>query len=295
MIDAEDILTLPSEAPLELLPELLLENAEPREDYFQLTGADFEDDDVLSLADESPVLQPLPQAREIQFRETTPLRRTEPLSAKIPLPAFASPDNFAFEHLSELLDLPPQTAQEALALAPAEQFEPSALAAELAARLAAVEIPVEPPFGAEKHVVFSLAGASYAVPMEQVLEVCDLEQFTPVINMPEWVMGITNLRGDIISVVDLRHFLDNSADTAARRQPLRNLVVVQTQRGDLTTCLAVESMLGLAQAPATEIQKVERVFGDGLTPHTRGFFAQGDELLSMLNLESLLRSLEISS
>lgn len=294
MIDAEDILTLPSEAPLELLPELLSEQAESLENYFQATRADFDVDDVLSLADDLPALRALPQAQQVQFRETAPLRCFDPLSSKIPLTAFTGSDDFSFEHLAEIVERPIPPPRDSFALTPTAPFEPSSLAAELAASLASVDIPAEPLVETEKHVVFMMAGAKYAVPMEQVLEVCELEQFTPVINMPEWVMGITNLRGDIISVVDLRHFLDNTAEVAARRQPLRNLVVVQTQRGDLTTCLAVENMLGLAQAPTAEIQKVERIFGDGLTPHTRGFLAQGDELLSMLNLESLLRSLEIT-
>ncbi|MBI1761792.1 MAG: chemotaxis protein CheW [Acidobacteria bacterium] len=296
MIDAEDILTLPSETPWELLPDLLPdlspENAAPVENLLQFTPADFGEDDVLSLADELPDLQPLPPLQQAQFQE--PLRHTEPLQPENLLANFTNLDESNVAYHGESTALPARAYADPFVLEPLERHEPSALAAELAARLAAVELPSETVVEAEKHVVFALAGAKYAVPMEQVLEVCDLEQFTPVINVPDWVLGIANLRGDIVSVVDLRHFLDSSTEALARRQPLRNLVVVQTQRGDLTTCLAVESMLGLAQAPTAEIQTVERVFGDGLTPHTRGFLAQGDELLSMLNLESLLRALEIT-
>src|SRR5262249_36237275 len=59
----------------------------------------------------------------------------------------------------------------------------------------------------EKYVVFSLSGTKYAVPMSHILEVCELEHFTPVPNVPEWVMGITNLRGDIASIVNTRALL----------------------------------------------------------------------------------------
>lgn len=290
MMEAEDILTLPSESPLELLPALLPDGDAPVTDDVQFTEGDLGEDDVLSLADTLPVVRPLPQPLGFQMPE--PLRRTEPLSEFAALVSAASPDSFG--HGDETSDQLKTSLRNSFTLAPSKQVEQLSLAAELAARLAAVDSPDEPLIEAEKHVVFTLAGAKYAVPMDQVLEVCDFDQITPVINVPEWVMGITNLRGDIISVIDLRHFLTPSTSAAVRRQSLRNLVVVQTQQGDLTTCLAVESMLGMAQAPTAEIQKVERVLGDGLTPHTRGFFAQGDELLSMLNLESLLRSLEIT-
>lgn len=292
MMDAENILTLPGESLLELLPELLLDGPEPIADYVQFSEADFGEEDILSLADELSVVQPLPQPLEFQMPE--PLRRTEPLSRFTALANAANPDSFGLRHNRESADQFDNSLRSSFTLTPTEQLEQSSLAAELAARLAAVDSPAEPLVEAEKHVVFTLAGAKYAVPMEQVLEVCDFDQITPVINVPEWVMGITNLRGDIISVVDLRHFLTPSTTATMRRQPLRNLVIVQTQRGDLMTCLAVESMLGIAQTPSAEIQTVERVLGDGLTPHTRGFVAQGDVLLSMLNLESLLRALEIS-
>jgi len=142
----------------------------------------------------------------------------------------------------------------------------------------------------EKYVVFSLTGTKYAVPMSHILEVCELEHFTPVPNVPEWVMGITNLRGDITSVVNIRALLNSESDEWSEA---RSLLVTQTLEGDITVCLAVERVIGLATVPISEIQTVDSVIRDRLTPYVRGVHAGDGGLLSVLNLESLLRSLEI--
>jgi len=142
----------------------------------------------------------------------------------------------------------------------------------------------------EKHVVFSLAGSKYAVPMSHVLEVCELEHFTPVPNVPEWVMGITSLRGDIASIVNIRALLSSEPDEWSEA---RSLLVTQTLEGDITVCLAVERVIGLASVSISEIQTLNSMLRDRLTPYVRGIHAGDGELLSVLNLESLLRSLEI--
>jgi purine-binding chemotaxis protein CheW len=141
-------------------------------------------------------------------------------------------------------------------------------------------------------VVFSIAGAKYGVPMSQVLEVCELNRFTPVPNVPEWVVGVVNLRGDIISIVDMRMLARLEQDDFTSQ---RHLIVAQTVEEDLTTCLMVEDVLGLANVETPKIQTIDRLIGDGLTPYTRGVYSQSNELLSILNLEGLLRSLEIAA
>lgn len=242
------------------------------------------EDDVLGSPEEFTLTLPVVEARRTAYRPAGSAPGVTVSTATL-----AEPETE--EYIGELVE--------------AERLEvrpPAGVTALVPSRYQAVPTPLtalkqaalgEP----EKHVVFALAGAKFAVPMEQVVEVRELEHYTPVINVPSWVLGITNLRGDIVSVVDLARLLDSSRSAGGKNTslPFRNLIVAQTRQGDLTTCLVVDTVHGLAHAQPTEIQKVERLVGDGLTPHTRGILAQGEELLSILDLESLLRSLELTS
>ena len=345
-VDAEDVLTLPPDAPTagladsapvltgtpvegvsdalaqDSLPDLLAEFAPHFAQLFAESGAgarfedngavldlDFEMDEVLSLADEVPPVQPLPPLTRFDESSFDAPSRTsfdapsrtsfDALSLRLTSDLPPLPDTGGLEYIGEIVHPPStlantlaQSAQaDAFALVPAAvpgRFDQASLA-----QLSELAAPEEAAVETEKHVVFALAEGKYAVPMELVLEVCDFTQCTPVMNVPDWILGVTNLRGDIVSVVDLRRFVAD-ANELTHRPPPRSLVVAQTRQGDLTTCLAVESVLGMAQAPVNEIQTVERVFGDGLSPHTRGIYARGNELLSMLDLESLLRALELT-
>ena len=56
-------------------------------------------------------------------------------------------------------------------------------------------------------VCFRLHGQLYAVPVDRVAEVVTYRPVTRVPFVPGWVAGIINLRGDVVTVVDLGDFL----------------------------------------------------------------------------------------
>ena len=51
---------------------------------------------------------------------------------------------------------------------------------------------------------FQLAGAPYAVAVERVREIVRMKEITPVPRVPAAVLGVVELRGEIVQVVDLR-------------------------------------------------------------------------------------------
>jgi purine-binding chemotaxis protein CheW len=55
-------------------------------------------------------------------------------------------------------------------------------------------------------VVFALGSERYAIETRHVREVVRFTDFTPLPGAPDFLVGITNLRGHILAVVDLRKF-----------------------------------------------------------------------------------------
>lgn len=53
-------------------------------------------------------------------------------------------------------------------------------------------------------VEFELASECYAFPLRQVREVCRLRELTPVPCTPAFILGIINLRGEILTIIDLK-------------------------------------------------------------------------------------------
>ena len=142
----------------------------------------------------------------------------------------------------------------------------------------------------EKHLIFALGELRYAVPLDHVIEIAELEQHTPVPNVPDWILGITNLRGDILSLVDLNALFGESTGEVPRGS---SLLVAQTNAGDLTTCLVVDRVYGVVNVTPEQVQKLDQVANHTMAQHTRGYVHHAGELLSLLDLEGLLRAFEL--
>jgi purine-binding chemotaxis protein CheW len=56
----------------------------------------------------------------------------------------------------------------------------------------------------ERYLAFLLGKEQYAIPLLQVKEVIEMSEPTPIPEAPPYFLGIINLRGQVISVIDLR-------------------------------------------------------------------------------------------
>lgn len=148
------------------------------------------------------------------------------------------------------------------------------------------------PLAQGKYIIFSLADARYAVPINQVVEVGEAQHITPVPNAPTWVLGVTNLRGDIISVVDCGAFLNLHEKIAIE---MSSMCVVRNKKRDLTTSLLVDRIDGMLNLMEEIIPLPESGLEDELVPYLQGVYEHEGQLLKIINLEGLLSSLELTA
>ncbi|NNM82522.1 MAG: chemotaxis protein CheW [Burkholderiales bacterium] len=87
-------------------------------------------------------------------------------------------------------------------------------------------------------LVFSLASVRFAVGMAHVREVFRTDAITPLPCTPDFVLGIANVRGEIISVLDIRRLVGMPSD----EEDHARLVVFDA--GDLGFGLAADGILG---------------------------------------------------
>lgn len=109
--------------------------------------------------------------------------------------------------------------------------------------------------GMEQFVLFTLGEHLYAAPISNVNELSLPPELIPVPNTPRWVQGISNMRGEIISVVDFREFLDIEA--AGLKKPGR-MIIAQTQDRAMVIGLLVDSIRGIKYFPVDEIEPLDQ-------------------------------------
>lgn len=93
----------------------------------------------------------------------------------------------------------------------------------------------------KKYMIFHLAGLRYAAPLASVREVVALSPLTPVPGLPDYFCGLINLRGKIISTIDLKLRLNLKQDSKNESPNSRRTVIV-TQTGEETLGLIVDDV-----------------------------------------------------
>jgi purine-binding chemotaxis protein CheW len=225
-------------------------------------------------------VEPATEAEESQVTEST--------DGPLPVPLVdggdggggeivAEVDEEASHLLDELIATIDQEVEEAFGPGAMADLEPDALTGAV---------------GEEQYVIFTLAEAEYAVPAANVREIGEPLGVTPVPNVPDWVVGVANLRGDVLSLVDLRLFLgmeqiDYDEDTRA--------MVVHTEQGalNITTGLMVDLVSDIRYLSVDRIETPTAPLEDRIAPYLRGVYEQDEHLLVVLDLDQLLLSPEM--
>lgn len=70
-----------------------------------------------------------------------------------------------------------------------------------------------------KHLIFSLGELKFGIPLSQVKEIIGMMNITQIPDAPSFFRGIINLRGRVISVVDLKEKLGIAKKTTDSKKP----------------------------------------------------------------------------
>lgn len=142
----------------------------------------------------------------------------------------------------------------------------------------------------QKYVIFSLADARYAVPLKNVIEIGHRPRTTALPHVPEWLVGVTNRRGEILSVVDLKAFL---GITEMNSSLPGRMLVVRTTNDEMTVGLIVDQVNKILDLPADQVQTPTAPVEMKLAPYMLGVCEYRSEFLAVLDLEPILLSSEM--
>lgn len=142
---------------------------------------------------------------------------------------------------------------------------------------------------ASRFVLLSIASTHYAVPEAHVTELERVPRITMVPQVPRWMRGVTNVRGDIVSVIDMRSFLG----LEPHQPPTARMLVVRLLDEPFATGLIVDAVDRIVTMQAGAITAPASPLEGPLAPFLRGVGEVGDRLVAVLDIDRLLRSSEI--
>lgn len=110
------------------------------------------------------------------------------------------------------------------------------------------------PAAREKGLAVRLADWNLLFPLEDVSEIASLVQITPVPAAKPWLMGITNLRGVILSIIDLQNFLTGKSTVLSLTS---RIVVIRS--GDWGYGVLVNEIVGMRNYNMEDLSSTEEM------------------------------------
>lgn len=141
--------------------------------------------------------------------------------------------------------------------------------------------------GARQILTFSLGSESYGVDIKRVQEIRGWTPVTRIPELPPHILGVLNLRGSIVPIIDLRvRFKLAQAEFTA----LTVIIVlsVKTSSGERDFGLVVDGVSDVVDIRAANLQETPSL-GSGFD-FIQGLAIVADRMLILLNLDELIRS-----
>jgi purine-binding chemotaxis protein CheW len=139
------------------------------------------------------------------------------------------------------------------------------------------------------HLVgFRIGRETFGVPIDLVHEIVRVPEITSVPDAPDFIEGVINLRGKIISVVDLRKRFGEKQISSSKKN--RILVVEVDSR---MVGLIVDAASEVLKLPAEEIEPPPNAFEEGELNYVTGVGKLRDRLIILIELNKILQKGEL--
>ncbi|MGS0682893.1 chemotaxis protein CheW [Shewanella sp. 125m-7] len=132
-------------------------------------------------------------------------------------------------------------------------------------------------------VTFKLDNETYGINVMQVQEVLRYTEIAPVPGAPDYVLGIINLRGNVVTVIDTRsRFGLASADI----NDSTRIVIIEAEKQVIG--ILVDSVAEVVYLRRSEIDNAPNVGTEESTKFIQGVSNRDNELLILVDLDKLL-------
>lgn len=131
---------------------------------------------------------------------------------------------------------------------------------------------------------FQLGGVRLVSPLGEVAEILQAPRVTALPRVKDWILGVANIRGRLIPVIDLHRYLGLA--TTVPRVQWRVLVV---ENDDVVAGLLVEQSLGMQHFLEDNFESGTPDGMDALHPFIQGAYRHAGRVFYVVSLQTLLQ------
>ena len=141
---------------------------------------------------------------------------------------------------------------------------------------------------ANRYLLFHIAHEDYGIGIEHVIEIIGLQKVTEIPDMPPFVRGVINLRGQVIPVIDIRMRFG----IEFKEYTDRTCVIVVNLR-EMKIGLIVDGMAEVLEILEEQISPPSPIQNSVARRYIKGMGRVGEDVKILLDLDKLLFEKEI--
>lgn len=141
--------------------------------------------------------------------------------------------------------------------------------------------------GAGQYLTFMLSGEEYGVEILKVQEIKGWDRATPIPNTPDHVLGVLNLRGAVVPIIDLRKQFDLDS---VEFGPTTVVIVLKMTHEDQerTVGLVADAVADVYRLESGDIQPAPEMGATILTEYIRGLATVDEKMVILLEIDRLV-------
>ncbi len=132
-------------------------------------------------------------------------------------------------------------------------------------------------------VGFRIGDARLIAAMSDVKEILDLPEYTQIPGVKSWIVGIANVRGGLLPIMDMKGFL--LGDDIKHRNKGR--IIVIDYKG-FNTGLVVEEVYGMRHFRKSDEAEYIPEIHENISPYVERAYKQGDENWSVFSFNEMV-------
>lgn len=117
-------------------------------------------------------------------------------------------------------------------------------------------------------------------------EVLKLQDITSIPNTPDYIVGVTNIRGEIMPIIDLRRKLNLFEDLGDESIDEKLVMVVEID--GVPIGILVDSVSDVMQISAEQIEDIEGIKKNASGEYIEGIAKIGNRLIIILDIKNLI-------
>lgn len=141
-----------------------------------------------------------------------------------------------------------------------------------------------------KFLTFKLGDEEFGIEIRNVTEIIGLQKISKVPDMPGFIKGVINLRGNVIPVMDVR----SRFTMDERNYDDRTCVIVVSISG-ISVGLVVDTVREVADIDEKNISPAPKVRDDGSSRYIKGMGKVGEDVKILLDVDKLLFEKELEA